>query len=304
MKTKNTTKRLFLAALLVATTISYAQVGVGTSTPDASSALDVSSTTGGFLMPRVTTTQRDDISSPATGLQVYNTTTNQLNVYNGTAWVALTSKFVNGDTATDAVFTGGNVGIGITNPNQTLEVDGTFSASGNVTLGDTFYPVDLPGSDITKFTSILEGPEFTTMTFRTKGNNSDEGFTFLNSNDTQVMYLRALSSGTNYLHLSGEYRGTTNNNLTFRTLGNNNSEGFLFLDRNGNTEARLVTESGSGVVNGLAIGDILPAAKLDVDGYIKVGSSGTASPTDGTIRYNSTTNKFQGYANGVWVDFH
>ena len=35
----------------------------------------------------MTTTQRDNISSPTTGLTVYNTTTNKLNVYNGTAWV-------------------------------------------------------------------------------------------------------------------------------------------------------------------------------------------------------------------------
>ena len=45
-------------------------------------------TTKGFLPPRMTTTQRDAISSPATGLTIYNTTTNALNVYNGSSWVA------------------------------------------------------------------------------------------------------------------------------------------------------------------------------------------------------------------------
>jgi hypothetical protein len=53
---------------------------------DASAALTVTSTTKGFLPPRLTTTQRDAISSPATGLQVYNTTTNTNDFYNGTAW--------------------------------------------------------------------------------------------------------------------------------------------------------------------------------------------------------------------------
>ena len=64
---------------------SGSRVGIGT-TPDASSILDVSSTALGFLPPRMTTIQRDAISSPATGLVIYNTTTDLLNVYDGTSW--------------------------------------------------------------------------------------------------------------------------------------------------------------------------------------------------------------------------
>lgn len=48
--------------------------------------LEVQSTTQGFLPPRMTTTQRNAISGPATGLIIYNTTTNKLNLYNGSAW--------------------------------------------------------------------------------------------------------------------------------------------------------------------------------------------------------------------------
>jgi len=60
----------------------------------ASSILTVSSTTQGFLQPRMTTTQRDAISSPATGLQVYNTTTNTNDYYNGSAWTSqVTSSY-------------------------------------------------------------------------------------------------------------------------------------------------------------------------------------------------------------------
>jgi hypothetical protein len=55
----------------------------------ASSILELSSTTQGFLPPRMTTTQRDAIASPATGLVIYNTTTLAANVYNGTSWVGL-----------------------------------------------------------------------------------------------------------------------------------------------------------------------------------------------------------------------
>jgi len=66
-------------------------VGIGTTSPSASALLDVSSTTQGLLPPRMTSTQRDAISSPAAGLMIYNTTTNKLNFYNGTAWEAVTS---------------------------------------------------------------------------------------------------------------------------------------------------------------------------------------------------------------------
>ena len=56
------------------------------STYNASAKLQVDSTTQGFLPPRMTTTERDAISTPASGLMVYNTTTNKAQCYNGTAW--------------------------------------------------------------------------------------------------------------------------------------------------------------------------------------------------------------------------
>ena len=61
-------------------------VRVGSTTPKASAALEVASTTQGFLPPTMTTAQRDLISNPAIGLVVYNTTINCLEWYNGTTW--------------------------------------------------------------------------------------------------------------------------------------------------------------------------------------------------------------------------
>ncbi len=60
-------------------------VGIGTSTPSATAALDVSSTTKGFLPPRMSQSQRDLIS-PEEGLIIYNTTSKKPNYYNGTEW--------------------------------------------------------------------------------------------------------------------------------------------------------------------------------------------------------------------------
>jgi hypothetical protein len=70
---------------------SAGNVGIGT-TANAAALLDVSSTTKGFLPPRMTGAQRDAISTPPAGLMVYNTTTNKLNFYNGSAWEAVTSS--------------------------------------------------------------------------------------------------------------------------------------------------------------------------------------------------------------------
>lgn len=56
---------------------------------EASAIMQFDSTTQGALFPRMTTTQRDAISSPATGLTIYNTTTNALNNYNGSSWAAV-----------------------------------------------------------------------------------------------------------------------------------------------------------------------------------------------------------------------
>ena len=51
----------------------FGQVGINTETPDSSAALDITSTTGGFLMPRMTNAERQAISNPAEGLMVYVT---------------------------------------------------------------------------------------------------------------------------------------------------------------------------------------------------------------------------------------
>ena len=60
--------------------------GADNTNADASAVLQADSTTQGFLPPRMTTTERDAISTPAAGLMVYNTTTNKAQCYNGTAW--------------------------------------------------------------------------------------------------------------------------------------------------------------------------------------------------------------------------
>jgi len=85
---------IFTTALFIAlaiSTIIKAQVGIGVSTADInpSALLDVTSTTKGFLPPRMTTSQRDSITTPETGLVIFNTTTNSLEYKSSTEWVSL-----------------------------------------------------------------------------------------------------------------------------------------------------------------------------------------------------------------------
>ncbi len=68
-----------------------AQVGIGTVSPEASSMLDITSTDKGLLIPRMTTAQRTGITNPATGLMVFDNTTNTF-WYFDTTWKEMTSN--------------------------------------------------------------------------------------------------------------------------------------------------------------------------------------------------------------------
>lgn len=70
---------------------STGSVGIGgITTINASARLQIDSTTKGFLPPRMTTTQKNAITTPAAGLVIYDTTLNKLCVYT-TAWQTITS---------------------------------------------------------------------------------------------------------------------------------------------------------------------------------------------------------------------
>src|SRR5258706_6984519 len=75
---------------------SSGSAGIGTTTPDASSALEIKSTAQGILIPRMTKIKRDAIASPATGLMIYQTnSTPGFYYYTGPSWTAVSSKGTN-----------------------------------------------------------------------------------------------------------------------------------------------------------------------------------------------------------------
>ena len=160
---------------------STTQLAIGTSTPDASAILELNSTTKGFVGPRMTTAQMLAILNPATGLMVYDTTTNQYNVYNGTSWVAVGSGGGNGSIATGTpgaiayyaaatasispqsllFISGNNLGVGTQTPSSELIVQATGSPTNLFTIASTsganFLNVDAAGALTVNGPSVFNG---------------------------------------------------------------------------------------------------------------------------------------------------
>ncbi len=79
---------IFMTAmiLLPRQAMTQGEVGIGPDTPHPSAILDASSTTKGFLPPRMTQAQREVMVNPAEGLTIYNITFRCLQWWNGTVW--------------------------------------------------------------------------------------------------------------------------------------------------------------------------------------------------------------------------
>ncbi len=107
-------------------------VNTDNSAADASSALDVKSTSQGILIPRMTAVQRAAIVTPATGLMVYQIDgTVGFYFYNGTVWANLQDNLGNHTATTDLNMNGNN----ITNANN-------ITATGTASLGGNTYPTN------------------------------------------------------------------------------------------------------------------------------------------------------------------
>lgn len=132
----------------------------GNTTLEASAVADFVSTTKGFLVPRMTTTQRNAISSPANGLQVFDTTLNRLMIYGGGFWGtigALSGSY----STTGAATTSFVVTIGATMPNTTYKVNVTPTSS---VAADRFF-VSQASKTTTQFTVTYLTPLTGSVTF-------------------------------------------------------------------------------------------------------------------------------------------
>ncbi len=94
-------KNLQLLVLLLVNTYLFSQVGIGTLTPNSSAVLDLTSTSNGFLPPRMTNAEKIAISTPPAGLIIYCTNcgnTGEMQFYNGVAWINFSGATAADDT--------------------------------------------------------------------------------------------------------------------------------------------------------------------------------------------------------------
>jgi hypothetical protein len=137
------------------------KVGIGTTTPESSAKLEIASTTQGFLPPRMTTTQRDAITSPADGLIIYNTTNNRLEIRSSSAWLTLVT-LTGTETLTNKTLTSPTLttpALGVATATSINKVTLTAPAnSATINIAD--------GKILTANNSItLAGTDGSTMTF-------------------------------------------------------------------------------------------------------------------------------------------
>lgn len=150
-------KLILLPFLLLFIKNSFCQVGISSAsiTPDASSILELRSTSSGFLPPRLTTTQRDAISSPATGLLIYNSSTNQLNYYTGSGWQTVSS----GGVTSVSVASANGVSGTVTNPTTTPAISLSLGAitPSSIAAAGTVTGSNLSGTNTGDQTITLTG---------------------------------------------------------------------------------------------------------------------------------------------------
>ncbi len=163
-----------------------AQVGIGTTTPDTSAALEINSSNSGLLIPRMNTTDRVAIVSPAQGLLVYDTDFGSFYFYDGSVWKPLGAQ------------SSSDVGYIAAFENTTLSpewllLDGTTVLVANYPELAAVYPAWVSGGNINL-------PDYRGLFLAGAGNNSSTVFTTAtpSSPGVYVMDATALPQNTNF----------------------------------------------------------------------------------------------------------
>jgi hypothetical protein len=147
---------IFLIITLLSA-ISFAQVGIGTTTPNASAIIELNSSTKGFLLPRLTLAQKNSMT-PTAGIQIYctdcGTGPGELQIYNGTSWTNAQGTPANGiifgpPSNVSAIYGNTQASISFSAPTATLGLavtDYTVTSSpDNITANGTSSPIVVTG---------------------------------------------------------------------------------------------------------------------------------------------------------------
>jgi len=282
-------------------TLARSQVGIGTSSPAATAALELSATDKGFLPPRVTAAQRTAIASPATGLMVYQTDgIAGLYIFNGTSWNTQGSWTVTSGTPASAFMLVSPTGV---TSNATGNVAIGVNAMSAITNGDNnvAYGYDAAKS-FTTWTNIT-AVGHSALSSTTNGTNTGLGSSAGSANFSGYNHVLL---GMNAQPSSGNLANATA--IGFGASASNNSI------RLGNTSVTNVNTSGNITTSGsLGVGTASPAANsaLDITNTSKglllprlttTQRNAISSPPSGLLIYNTTNSTFQCYANGSWIN--
>ena len=148
--------------------VNSGNVGIGTYTPDGYAKLDVSSTTKGILIPRLTQAQQNLLVGGPNGLLIYNTSQNRINVYDGYGWGSLISEpqhdelddLVHNLAETsyeEYVYSGSKVTAVIvwTSPSKTLKIrDSQFSYAGSKVSQEINIQYNSIGVEVQRLTIV------------------------------------------------------------------------------------------------------------------------------------------------------
>lgn len=273
-------------------------VGIGTTGPSTAALLEVSSTTKGFLPPRMTSAQRNAIATPAAGLVIFNTTSNLLEVFDGAIWSSSsgsgTQEAVQGaavsiansmlDVLSMTVTTSGkylilaNGNTSATNPWTYFSVDCQLLRNGSAIDRKYFYYGGSnggsgPGVPQMHYSlqTVSSGDIIKVQCYAT----SDSGS--MTASGWKISLLGLGISNISGADNMGNHTATQNLNLgSYNLVGNGGSSGIS------------ITSSGS-----VGIKTNSPAAALSVSGGVQIGNDSICNASKaGTIRYNNSTIEF------------
>lgn len=189
---------LTVTFFLLSLAVSSQNIGINTNTPDPSAQLDISSTSKGLLVPRMTQGQRNAIASPATGLLIFQTDVQPGFYYNngtpGTpAWTYNGPVLTNWDILGNSLVATGRLG---TNSNNHVDLVTNNTVRGRLTnLGEFFI-----GATNTVISGdLMGGISNATFPFAVNGYSSFNG---------SGIYGTVQAGTTQFAAVQGEYSST------------------------------------------------------------------------------------------------
>ncbi|HMU09489.1 MAG TPA: hypothetical protein PKC54_05740 [Ferruginibacter sp.] len=252
-------------------------VGIGTSSPNSSAALHINSNTKGLLIPRMTTTERNAISSPAEGLLIYNWSTEQLNQRQSGNWKIL----INNDSWTGGgsgqMFNiGDNVGINTAGPSERLDVSGNIRSNSSMIIDNASAMLQLRSSTVNKGFLQLSGDN---VRFGTNSGNAS-GDVILRMDGTDMIEFGKTGSAGLFMQMN--LNGVSTGVLQTTSTGN-----VSLTAVNANTQVQLGGEIFiNNTTSRTGIGTSSPAERLHVNGNMIV--NGNAVIDDGRITATPT----------------